>query len=78
MTLHSSDPIIFSGNARPTQDISFPLSKKLQFRTTKEESITFDIVAQHGQKTVNTRLAFSSLADVIVEPTLTQSGVVKV
>jgi len=50
----------------------------LQFRTTKEENITFDIVVKHNQETINKSLSFVTLADVVIEPTITQSGIIKV
>lgn len=77
-TIHSSQPVIFSGSSEPVQDIAFSLSKKIQFRTPQEDSLTFTLEAKHNQETVTKSLSFVALSDVIVEPMITQSGAIRV
>lgn len=78
VTLHTSQPVIFSGSSKPSQDTEFSLSKKIRLRTTKEDLMTIDIVAKRNQDTINKRLTVTTLSDVLIEPTVTQSGIIKV
>jgi|GEM_PF-2652771 len=62
----------------PSQDFTFPLSKKFYFQPLKESTIEFEIRAVHDQENIQQTFTTTALDDIQIDADITRSGAIKV